>query len=230
MGFPWSIVICVIVAFVMFATARFPVLGWRFRSKHGPSGLEGVDDAGRSMQVNLYSLIIAPLIGVAALVVALWLVIQAKEDKVREVHRNQGLHEQQTRRISKLQRALREWKMERVIVAQIHSERKLRPESEAKMEEFLQLLCMQVDEMSVPTDAACGEELMASTIQVVLVPMGGGRGRENVKLFLDVERGAIAADVGIGDGAFLLQVPAALLPKLKALKTLKFEPEREQAE
>lgn len=229
MSFSWAIGICVIVALLIFAMSRFPVLGWKFRMKHGTSHLEGVDDAGRGMRVNLYSLVIAPLIGVVALTTAVLLAIQAKDERVREVHRNQGLHDQQTRRITKLQRALREWKLERVIVSSSHPERKLRLESEAKVEEFLRLLCTQVDEKSVPPDAACGLEVMASALQVVLVPME--EGRENVKLSLDPTRGAIAVDVGIGDGAFLMQVPATLRPALKSLAALEHDdPAQEQTE
>ena len=78
------ILFCLALAAYMFAALKFPALRFMFRMKRFAAGAIGMDDDANRKMGETLGLIFCPLIGVAALGTAGWLMLEWKQSNIRQ--------------------------------------------------------------------------------------------------------------------------------------------------
>ncbi len=112
--YPLFMAACLLVALYMFAALKFPALRWMFRLKRGPAHLAGIDEEANRDLGDALGLVLCPLIGVVALLVFGWLVVQARQ-QVASKERMAQLADQKARQNLELAKiALGSWPLGKV--------------------------------------------------------------------------------------------------------------------
>lgn len=107
--YPTLIFLCLLIAVYMFAALKFPALRFIFRLKRGAARVAGADDDANRRIGESLGMVLCPIIGVGALLVAGWLMLQWRQDGVSTDHREAMGRESKSRRESQVDTVTKEW-------------------------------------------------------------------------------------------------------------------------